>query len=213
MNVSNFSDITIFILKGSIISFKLFIVTIIFSIPLGILIAMGKNSKIKPLKIILSAYTWIFRGTPLMLQLFFAYFGLPVIGIRLEPLTAAYLTFIINYGAYLAKTFRAGIESIDKGQVEAAKVLGFTYNQTMFKIIVPQAIRNVIPPICNESINLIKDSALVAAIGIGDMLRAAKEVVTRDFTITPFFIAAAIYLLITAFLVLIFRTLEKKCAY
>lgn len=211
--MSNLSDITIFILKGSIISFKLFIVTILISIPLGILIAMGKNSKIKPLKVILSAYTWIFRGTPLMLQLFFAYFGLPVIGIRLEPLTAAYLTFIINYGAYLAEIFRGGIESIDKGQFEAAKVLGFSYTETMFKIIIPQALRNVIPPVCNESINLIKDSALVAAIGIGDMLRAAKEIVTRDFTITPFFIAAGLYLLITAFLVIFFRSLEKKFVY
>ncbi|GAA0739707.1 amino acid ABC transporter permease [Clostridium oceanicum] len=210
----NFSDVTIFILKGSVISLKLFFITMIFSIPLGMLIAMGKISKSKILKIILGAYTWIFRGTPLMLQLFFAYFGLPVIGIRLSPLTAASITFIINYSAYLAEIFRGGIESIDKGQYEASKVIGLNHFQTMFKVIIPQAVRNVVPAVCNENINLIKDSALVAAIGIGDMLRAAKEIVTREFTITPFFIAALLYLLMTAVIVIAFRQLEKKlCVY
>jgi polar amino acid transport system permease protein len=142
--------------------------------------------------------------------LFFAYFGLPVIGIRLSPLSAAGLAFTINYAAYLAEIFRGGIESIDKGQYEAAKVLGMNYYQTMTKIIIPQTARNVLPPVCNESINLIKDSALVATIGVGDLLRAAKEVVTRDFTITPFIIAAVIYLIITSVLVIAFRHLEKK---
>ncbi|WP_050608079.1 amino acid ABC transporter permease [Clostridium niameyense] len=212
--MSNISDITIFILKGGIISIKLFIITIIFSIPLGALVAIGKTSKIKPIKVFLNFYTWLFRGTPLMLQLFFAYFGLPVIGIRLEPLTAASIAFIMNYGAYLAEIFRAGINSIDNGQYEAAKVLGFSYTETMFNIILPQAIRNILPPICNESINLIKDSALIAAIGIGDMLRATKEIVTRDFTITPFFIAAVLYLIMTSILVLCFKYLENKlCTY
>ncbi|NEZ47474.1 amino acid ABC transporter permease [Clostridium niameyense] len=212
--MSNISDITIFILKGGIISIKLFIITIIFSIPLGALVAIGKTSKIKPIKVFLNFYTWLFRGTPLMLQLFFAYFGLPVIGIRLEPLTAASIAFIMNYGAYLAEIFRAGINSIDNGQYEAAKVLGFSYTETMFNIILPQAIRNILPPICNESINLIKDSALIAAIGIGDMLRATKEIVTRDFTITPFFIAAVLYLIMTSILVLCFKYLENKlCNY
>ena len=203
-------SVTGFILKGSIISLELFIVVAICSVPLGIFVAMGKISNIKPLKTVLSLYTWVFRGTPLLLQLFFTYFGLPVIGIRLEPFTAASIAFIVNYGAYLAETFRAGIESVDKGQFEAAKALGMNYRQTMTQIILPQAARNVMPPVCSESINLIKDTALVAAIGIGDLLRAAKEIVTRDFTITPFIIAAAIYLFITSLLVLMFRKFEKN---
>lgn len=203
-------SVTGFILKGSIISLELFVIVAICSIPLGILIAMGKISNIKPLKTVLSLYTWAFRGTPLLLQLFFTYFGLPVIGIRLEPFTAASIAFIANYGAYLAETFRAGIESVDKGQFEAAKALGMNYRQTMVHIILPQAAKNVMPPVCSESINLIKDTALVAAIGIGDLLRAAKEIVTRDFTITPFLIAAAIYLFITSLLVLMFRKFEKN---
>jgi len=206
-------EVTGFILKGSILTLKLFTIVAVCSIPLGMLIAVGKNSKLKPLKVVLSLYTWIFRGTPLLLQLFFVYFGLPVIGIRLSPLTAASLAFTINYAAYLGETFRAGIESIDRGQFEAAKALGMNSYQTMIRIILPQAAKNVIPPVCNEAINLIKDTALVAAIGIGDLLRAAKEVVTRDFTITPFIIAAAIYLLITSLLVLMFRKVEKKYSF
>lgn len=203
-------DVTGFILKGSLISLELFLIVAVFSIPLGILVAVGKISSVKPLRVVLSLYTWAFRGTPLLLQLFFTYFGLPVMGIRLEPLTAASIAFTTNYAAYLAEIFRAGIESIDKGQFEAAKALGMSYGQTMIKIIIPQAVRNVIPAVCNESINLIKDTALVAAIGIGDLLRAAKEIVTRDFTITPFMIAAVIYLFITSILVAVFRNIEKK---
>lgn len=208
--MTNLMDVTGFILKGSLISLELFLIVAVFSIPLGILVAVGKISSIKPLRVVLSLYTWAFRGTPLLLQLFFTYFGLPVMGIRLEPLTAASIAFTTNYAAYLAEIFRAGIESIDKGQFEAAKALGMSYGQTMIKIIIPQAVRNVIPAVCNESINLIKDTALVAAIGIGDLLRAAKEIVTRDFTITPFMIAAVIYLFITSILVTVFRNIEKK---
>ncbi|MHC6180612.1 amino acid ABC transporter permease [Clostridium sp. JNZ X4-2] len=208
--MADLMDITGFILKGSLITAELFFITAIFSVPLGCIVAVGKISKIKPLRALLSLYTWIFRGTPLLLQLFFAYFGLPVIGIRLSPLAAASIAFTINYAAYLAEIFRAGIESINKGQYEASKVLGMNYYQTMTKIIIPQTARNVLPPVCNESINLIKDSALVATIGVGDLLRAAKEVVTRDFTITPFIIAAVIYLIITSILVIAFRHLEKK---
>lgn len=208
--MTNLMDVTGFILKGSLISVELFLIVAVFSIPLGVLIAVGKISSVKPLRVVLSLYTWAFRGTPLLLQLFFTYFGLPVMGIRLEPLTAASIAFTVNYAAYLAEIFRAGIESIDKGQFEAAKALGMSYGQTMIKIIIPQAVRNVIPAVCNESINLIKDTALVAAIGIGDLLRAAKEIVTRDFTITPFMIAAVIYLFITSILVTVFRNIEKK---
>lgn len=211
--MDNLMDVTGFILKGSIVTLELFVIVAACSITLGTLVALGKISKIKPLKAILSLYTWVFRGTPLLLQLFFTYFGLPVIGIRLTPLTAASLAFTINYAAYLAETFRAGIESIDRGQFEAAKALGMNYHQTMVKIVLPQAARNVMPPVCNEAINLIKDTALVASIGVGDLLRAAKEVVTRDFTITPFIIAAAVYLLITSLLVMIFRRLEKKYSF
>lgn len=208
--MTDLMDITGPILKGSVITVELFIITIILSLLLGVLVALGKTSKIKPLRIILSLYTWAFRGTPLLLQLFFIYFGLPVIGINLDPMVAAALAFTVNYGAYFAEIFRAGIESVDKGQFEAAKVLGMSYSKTMIKIIIPQAIKIVIPPICNENTNLIKDTSLVAAIGLGDLLRGAKEGVMSDFTIFPFVIAAVMYLFLTSFLVFAFSKLEQR---
>lgn len=203
-------NVTTFILKGSIITFELYFATALFSVIVGVLGALGKISGFKWLKTILGFYTWVFRGTPLLLQLFFAYYGLPVIGITLKPFTAAVLTFILNYGAYLTEIFRAGIESIDKGQYEAARVLGMNYRQTMFRIIIPQTVKRVLPPTSNEAINLVKDSALVAAIGMGDLLRAAKQIVTRDFNITPFIIAAIFYLVISSVIVKVFNKLEEK---
>ncbi|WP_066501725.1 amino acid ABC transporter permease [Abyssisolibacter fermentans] len=208
--MSYYVDITKFILQGSMITFKLYAVTIIFSIPLGILCAAAKLSKFKLVRFILELYTWIFRGTPLLLQLFFTYFALPIIGIKFSQFQAAAITFVFNYGAYFTEIFRGGISSIDRGQYEAAKVLGMNYRQTMTRIILPQATKRILLPVSNEAINLIKDTALVAAIGIGDILRASKEVLTRDFVISPFIIAALIYLLITSFVVLLFKKLEKK---
>lgn len=208
--MANYIDITSYILQGSILTIEVYIATIIFSIPLGILGALIKVSSLKILNKAVDIYTWLFRGTPLLLQLFFTYFGLPIIGIKFSPFTAAALTFSLNYGAYFTEIFRSGIQSIDKGQYEAAKVLGMSYRQTMSKIILPQAFKRIIPPMCNEGITLIKDTALLAAIGLQDILRAAREIVTRDFTITPFIIAAIIYLIFTSVIVMAFKKLEKK---
>ncbi|TDO83330.1 amino acid ABC transporter membrane protein (PAAT family) [Halanaerobium saccharolyticum] len=199
-----------YILEGSLITFQLYLVTAIFSVILGIAGALGKISKIPLLESILSFYTWVFRGTPLLLQLFFAYYGLPVLGITLQPFPAAALTFIVNYGAYFTEIFRGGIESINEGQYEAAKVLGMNYRQTMSRIIIPQTVKRILPATSNEAINLVKDSALVAVIGLGDLLRAAKVAVTRDFSIIPFIIAAVFYLIISSVIVTVFRKLEEK---
>lgn len=203
-------NVTGFIIKGSLVTLQLYGVTAVFSVILGVVAALGKVSQRTWLRRGLGLYTWFFRGTPLLLQIFFAYYGLPVLGIKLTPFTAAALTFVLNYAAYLTEIFRAGIESIDKGQYEAAKVLGMSYRQTMIRIILPQTVRRVLPPTCNEAINLVKDTALIAAIGMGDLLRAAKEVVTRDFTISPFIIAAGLYLIISSLIVLGFRKLETR---
>lgn len=211
--LSNIIDITTYILKGGIFTLKLFIVTFIISLPLGLICSLGKVSKYKLLKLFLGFYSWIFRGTPLLLQLFFTYFGLPILGIKLTPFYAASITFVLNYTAYFIEIFRSGIASIDNGQSEAAKALGMNYGQTMKNIIIPQAIKRVLPPLCNEGITLIKDTALVAAIGMQDLLRAAKEIVTRDFTTTPFLIAALIYLLLSFFILNFFRSIEKKLSY
>jgi polar amino acid transport system permease protein len=199
-----------YILEGSVVTFQLYLITALFSVLLGVAGALGKISKIPLLNSFLSFYTWVFRGTPLLLQLFFAYYGLPVLGITLEPFPAAALTFTINYGAYFTEIFRGGIESIDSGQYEAAQVLGMNYRQTMSRIILPQTIKRVLPATSNEAINLVKDSALVAVIGLGDLLRAAKVAVTRDFSIIPFIIAAVFYLIISSVIVNVFRRLENK---
>lgn len=213
MDIEYISSITGFIMQGTGITLKVYFMTILFSIPIGIFCSIGKLSRFPLLKWILGAYTWVFRGTPLLLQLFFAYYGLPVFGIEFQPLTAAYVTFIFNYAAYFTEIFRAGIQSIDRGQYEAAKALGMSYSQTMRRIILPQAVKVILPPMGNEAINLIKDTALCAALSIPEILRNAKVTVSRDFDVEAYLIAALVYLLFTFIIIRIFRLLEKKYSY
>ena len=196
----------IFILKGMKLTVNLYVVTL----PLGILLSLGRVSKNTTLSNIIQVYTWIFRGTPLLLQLFFVYYGLPVVGITLSPFAAASLTFVINYTAYFCEIFRGSILGIDPGQYEAAKVLGMKYWQTMIRIIIPQALITALPPLSNEAISLIKDTSLVSAIGMAEILRNSRELVTRDFSITPFFICAVVYLGLSTIVVLFFKKMEKK---
>jgi polar amino acid transport system permease protein len=203
-----------YILQGGSVTIRLFFLTLLCSLPLGFLGAMAKTSKSKSLHILMEAYTSIVRGTPLLLQIFFVYYGLPLLipGLRLDRFTAAALTFILNYGAYFTEIFRGGIQSIERGQYEASKVLGMSYSQTMVRIILPQTIKRVLPPVANESITLVKDTALVVVLGIGDILRNSKEIVARDFTISPFIIAAIIYLGMNYLVVLFFKRLEERYA-
>lgn len=208
--MDNLQSSVLFILKGSIVTIRLFSVTFLLSIPVAVILSLMKVSNNKILKRIIGVYTWVFRGTPLLLQLFFVYFGLPIVGIKLTRFAAAAFAFILNYAAYFTEIFRAGIESIDKGQYEAAKALGMSYSQIMRRIIIPQAVKRVIPATCNEGISLVKDTALVATIGMEELLRASKQILSRDFTITPFFIAAFIYLILTSIVVIFFKKVEKK---
>lgn len=208
--MDNLQSSVLFILKGSIVTIRLFSVTFLLSIPVAVILSLMKVSNNKILKRLIGVYTWVFRGTPLLLQLFFVYFGLPIVGIKLTRFAAAAVAFIVNYAAYFTEIFRAGIESIDKGQYEAAKALGMSYSQIMRRIIIPQAVKRVIPATCNEGISLVKDTALVATIGMEELLRASKQILSRDFTITPFFIAAFIYLILTSIVVIFFKKVEKK---
>lgn len=201
-----------YIAKGLDITLRLYFITVLFSIPLGLLLALGDLSKVSLLKKFVTFYTWIFRGTPLLLQLFFVYYGLPIMGITLSPFAAASTTFIINYAAYLCEIFRGSIQGINKGQFEAAKVLGMGYKQTMIRVIFPQALRTALPPLSNEAIALLKDTSLVSIIGTAEILRKSKELVTRDFTITPFFISGVFYLILSTLILLVFKKLEKRMA-
>ncbi|MBQ6912832.1 MAG: amino acid ABC transporter permease, partial [Acidaminococcaceae bacterium] len=151
-------------LLGTVDTLRLFFITIVLAIPLGILLAFCRVSSFKILRNVVAAYVYVLRGTPLMLQLLFVYFGLPfipVIGIRLDDFPAAVLAFVLNYGAYFCEIFRAGIQAIPKGQYEAAKTLGMNYVQTMKRIILPQVFKIILPPVSNETITLVKDTSLI----------------------------------------------------
>lgn len=200
------------ILEGSKVTLQLFAITLIFSITLGLGISLLQRSKFWMLKKSMEFYVWVMRGTPLMLQLFFVYFGLPNLGISVDRFLAAVIAFSLNYAAYFSEIFRAGIDSIDHGQFEAAYTLGFNSAQTMRFIIFPQMVRNVLPPVSNEVISLVKDTSLIYAIGLSELLREAKLIVTRDFTIMPFVVAAIVYLVMTYVITKVFRRLEKRYA-
>lgn len=200
-------------LKGLTVTLKLFFLTLMLALPLGILMGMARISKFKPLKWFMEFYVWLFRGTPLLLQLLFMYFGLMTIGILLEREFAAYLAFVLNYSAYLAEIFRAGIQSIDRGQYEAADVLGLNRFQTMKNIVLPQVFKRVLPPIGNEVINLVKDTALIYVLAISELSRVARTHVMRDDTFVPFIIAAVFYLIMTGTVQQFFKWLESRFDY
>ena len=201
-------NIVVQMLDGSKITLEIFLVTLVLSLPLGILVALGRLSKLRPLSRLMEFYIWLMRGTPLMLQLLFVYFALPMVGILLPDIAAALLAFTLNYAAYFAEIFRAGIQSIPRGQYEAAKTLGMSYGQTMRRIILPQMIRIVLPPVSNETINLVKDTSLIYILAMNDLLRVARTIVQRDFDMTPFVVAAVFYLAMTAVLTWGFKKLE-----
>lgn len=196
-------------LDGCWISFQVFIITIVLSIPLGILLSLGRVSGISILQKLIGFYVWVLRGTPLMLQIFFIYFVLPSVDIRLPDFESAILAFVLNYAAYFCEIFRAGIQAIPKGQYEAAHTLGMNYVQTMRRIILPQVIRVILPPISNETITLVKDTSLVYVLAMNDLMRTARNLVQRDFNIMPFIVAAVFYLLATLVLTMLFERLEK----
>ncbi len=201
-------ETTLAILSGAWITLEIFLVTLLLSLPLGFFSALARLSSIRPLARFMEVYIWIMRGSPLMLQLLFVYFALPLVGIRLDPMPSALLAFTLNYGAYFAEIFRAGIQSVERGQYEAAKSLGMTYRQTMQRIVLPQVIYRVLPPVSNETINLVKDTSLIYILAMNDLLRIARTIVQRDFDMTAFFIAGAFYLAMTAVLTWIFQKLE-----
>ena len=202
-------------LLGTVDTLRLFFITIVLAIPLGILLAFCRVSSFKILRNVVAAYVYVLRGTPLMLQLLFVYFGLPfipVIGIRLDDFPAAVLAFVLNYGAYFCEIFRAGIQAIPKGQYEAAKTLGMNYVQTMKWIILPQVFKIILPPVSNETITLVKDTSLIYVLAMNDLLRTTRNLVQRDFNIMPFVVAAVFYLVMSMILTYGFNKLEKHFA-
>ena len=203
------------LLEGAGTTLQLFFITLILAIPLGLVLALLRMSRFAVVRQAVSGYIWLMRGTPLMLQLLFIYFALPfvpVIGVRLPDFPSAVVAFALNFAAYFAEIFRAGIQSVDRGQYEAAKSLGMSYGQTMRRIVLPQMVRHILPPMSNETITLVKDTALIYVLALNDLLRAARNIVQREFTVTPFLVAALFYLIKTLVLTWIFRRLEQRYA-
>ena len=213
MSMQYISEILPSLFQGAALTLQIFFWTLVGSLPLGILVSLGLTSKIKPLKWVLEIYVWLMRGTPLLLQLIFVFYGLPIIGIVFERYDAALVAFILNYAAYFAEIFRGGFQSVDQGQFEAARVLRLSYWQTLRKIIIPQVIKIVIPSIGNEVINLVKDSSLVYVIGLGDLLRAGNVATSRDVTLIPLLLVGLIYLILVGICTLVLRQVEKRYSY
>ncbi len=203
------------LLEGTGVTLQVFLISFVLSVPLGLALALVRVSRFVVVSGLVNGYIWLMRGTPLMLQMLFIYFALPFVpfvGVRLPDFPAAIVAFVLNYAAYFAEIFRAGIQSIDRGQYEGARVLGMSYAQTMRRIILPQVFKRILPPLSNETITLVKDTSLIYVLAMNDLLRAARGIVQRDFTTMPFVVAAAFYLLMTLFLTLAFQYLERKHA-
>ena len=210
-------------LNGSITSIEVFFLTLIFSVPLALLICGGRMSRAKVLSWITRIFLLIIRGTPLMLQLLVVYFG-PALFVRWlksfgieatswNRFTAAIVALSVNYACYFAEIYRGGIESIPRGQYEAGKVLGYTPSQTFFRIVIPQVVKRIMPAMGNEVITLVKDTALVSVIGVAELLMVAKERQSALFSFTPLFIAGVFYFVMNWFVTMGFSKLEKKLSY
>jgi polar amino acid transport system permease protein len=202
-------------LEGAQMTLLLFLICIVISIPLGFLLTLAVRSSVKPLSWLAQGYVYIMRGTPLLLQLLLICFGLPMIPVIGEYLVfdrfvAACIGFVLNYAAYFSEIFRGGLLAIDKGQYEAAQVLGLSKWQTTVRIILPQMFRIALPAVANESVTLVKDTALLYAVAVPELLHFAQTAVNRDFTIVPFFVAGVIYLVMTLILSAFFKWIEKR---
>ena len=198
-----------FMLKGTCMSILIFVATLAVSLPLGLPVALGANSRILPIKWICIIYVWIFRGTPLLLQLFFFYYFFPIVlHITMNAYITVVITFILNYGAYFAEIYRGGINSIDKGQYEASFALGLSKKQTTVDIILPQTMKAILPPVVNEAITLIKDTALASTLPIIELMKATNSAVNATTNMIPFFFAAVIYLIMTAVLTFVANKVE-----
>lgn len=198
------------LMSGLKMTLGVFFITIIGSVPLGIIVSLGLKSQYFTIRWLINGYIWIMRGTPLLLQLIFVYYGLGMMGITFPRFEAAVIAFVINYAAYLAEIFRGGLQAIPRGQYDAAKVLGLTRTQTFFKIVLPQVIKIVVPSFGNEVINLVKDTSLVYVIGLGDMLRAGNIAASRDVTLVPYLLVGLIYLMMTAIVTVMLRRSENR---
>ncbi|MCY6960590.1 amino acid ABC transporter permease [Clostridium brassicae] len=211
MDINVLKEMLPILLKGSIMTIELTVISVILGSVIGIFISLLKLSHFKVISKIASFYTWLLRGTPMLLQLFAFYYGLPFVGVELDPMQAAIIGLSLNSGAYMAEIIRGGIISIDKGQFEACKALGFTYMQTMKRVILPQTFKNIIPAVGNEFITMLKDTSLVSVIAMTELMRTAQlQLSATARPVEALFITGVLYLLMTTIFTTIFGGFEKK---
>lgn len=210
----SFQQVSLSLAAGFLENCRLFLETLLFSIPLGLIISFGSMSKFKPLSFLIKIFVWCIRGTPLMLQLFVVFyvpgllFGVPM----RNRMLAALIAFVINYACYFSEIFRGGIESIPRGQYEAGQVLGLTKAQIFFKIVLLQVIKRIVPPMSNEIITLVKDTSLARVIAVGEILLAAERFAGKGI-IWPLFYTGAYFLIFCGGLTILFGFIEKKLSY
>ena len=213
--MEQFISVTLALLQGFGQTMNIFLLTLAFSIPLGLLVCFGTMSKFSPMRYVMKALVWVIRGTPLMLQLIVVFygpgllFGLPAMG----RFTAVILAFTINYACYFSEIYRGGIESIPAGQYEAGQVLGLTKNQIFFRIVLMQVVKRIIPSMGNEIITLVKDTSLARVIAVYEVMWVGQSFIKSDGLIWPMFYTGAFYLLFSGVLTLLFRWIEKKLDY
>lgn len=208
-------EVTIELFEGFGNTCLIFILSLVLSLPLGLIVTFGSMSKIKPLKILTRSFVWIIRGTPLMLQIIIVFYG-PALWLDIpvkNRFTAVIVAFVINYACYFSEIYRGGIESIPKGQYEAGYVLGLSKTQVFFKIILPQVIKRILPSISNEVITLVKDTSLARVIALEELIKSAEEVMTIHGIMWPLLYTGVFYLIFSGLLTILFNRLEKKLNY
>ena len=231
-----FWTVTLSLLEGFVNTLKIFGMTLLVALPLGLILSFGSMSRFAPIRILIKVFVWIIRGTPLMLQLFVIYYvpglvgiwaqsaqiDIPVINLLVEwlstwtimdRLVAAFIAFIINYSCYFSEIYRGGIESIPRGQYEAGQVLGMTKSQIFFKVVLLQVIKRIVPPMSNEIITLVKDTALVNTISVYEIIWNAQRFTKTDGLLWPLFYTGVFYLAFNGILTLLFGYIEKKMNY
>lgn len=227
-----FLTVTMSLLEGFSTTFKIFFLTLVFALPLGLIISFGSMSKIRPIKWLVKTFVWIIRGTPLMLQLIVIYYGPGMIGNWAQGLdysnflvefiaswkvfdrfVAVMIAFVINYACYFSEIYRGGIESIAKGQYEAGQVLGMAKPQIFFRVVLFQVIKRIVPPMSNEIITLVKDTSLARIIAVYEIIWSAQVYIKSAGLLWPLFYTGAFYLLFCGLLTILFGKLEKKLDY
>ena len=209
--MDQFLQITLELLEGFGTTCLIFIITLALSLPIGLLVAFGSMSGFKPLRAVVRTFVWIIRGTPLLLQILFIFYGPALLfNVPVMPrLIAVLVAFVINYACYFSEIYRGGIESVPRGQYEAGQVLGMTRGQIFFRVILLQVVKRIVPPMSNEIITLVKDTSLARVIVVTEILKVAENWLLKGL-VWPIFYTAVFYLLFVGLLTLLFRWLEKQ---